>query len=98
MPAVTKVRQDETALKKELHVDRRQMGRQRFGERLEVEDPADGVPQSPEVVRGAAHEDVARAVKAAADAFPAWSGKPRDADCEISATHRSLSRRKFQKF
>jgi delta 1-pyrroline-5-carboxylate dehydrogenase len=82
MPAVTKIRQDETALKKERMLIGGKWVDSASGEWLEVEDPAHRRPIA-EVPRGRA-EDVARAVKAAADAFPAWSGKPRDADCEIS--------------
>src|SRR2546430_10880170 len=71
MTAVTKIRTDEVALRK---------GRMLIGgnwvdsasaEVLEVEDPAHRSPIA-EVPRGGA-EDVARAVQAAADAFPAWS-------------------------
>jgi delta 1-pyrroline-5-carboxylate dehydrogenase len=71
MPAVTKIREDETAPKKERMLIGGKWVDSVSGEWLEVEDPAHRRPIA-EVPRGRS-EDVARAVKAAADAFPAWS-------------------------
>jgi betaine-aldehyde dehydrogenase len=71
MPAVTKIREDETAPKKERMLIGGKWVDSASGEWLEVEDPAHRRPIA-EVPRGRS-EDVARAVKAAADAFPAWS-------------------------
>jgi acyl-CoA reductase-like NAD-dependent aldehyde dehydrogenase len=71
MPAVTKKRQDETALRKERMLIGGKWVDSASGEKLEVEDPAHRRPIAV-VPRGRA-EDVARAVKAAAEAFPAWS-------------------------
>jgi acyl-CoA reductase-like NAD-dependent aldehyde dehydrogenase len=71
MPAVTKIREGETALKKECMLIGGKWVDSASGEWLEVEDPAHRRPIA-EVPRGRA-EDVARAVKAAAEAFPAWS-------------------------
>src|SRR6201981_2987527 len=71
MAAVTKISEDETALKKERMLIGGEWVDSASGEWLEVEDPAHRRPIA-EVPRGRA-EDVARAVKAAADAFPAWS-------------------------
>ena len=70
MPAVTKMREDETALRKAHMLLGGKWVESASGEWLEVEDPAHRRPT--EVPRGRA-EDVARAVKSAADAFPAWS-------------------------
>src|SRR5215470_5634164 len=71
MPAVSKIRKDETALKKERMLIGGKWVDSASGEWLEVEDPAHRRPIA-EVPRGRA-EDVARVVKAAADAFPTWS-------------------------
>src|ERR1700745_4466262 len=71
MSAVTKIRKDETAPKKERMLIGGKWVDSVSGEWLEVEDPAHRRPIA-EVARGRS-EDVARAVKAAADAFPAWS-------------------------
>jgi betaine-aldehyde dehydrogenase len=71
MPAVTKIREDETAPKKERMLIGGKWLDSASGEWLEVEDPAHRRPIA-EVPRGCS-EDVARAVKAAADAFPDWS-------------------------
>ena len=71
MPAVTKIREDETGPKKERMLIGGKWVDSASGEWLEVEDPAHRRPIA-EVPRGRS-EDVARAVKAAADAFPAWS-------------------------
>src|SRR6201982_3204348 len=71
MPAVSKIREDEIAPKKERMLIGGKWVDSVSGEWLEVEDPAHRRPIA-EVARGRS-EDVARAVKAAADAFPAWS-------------------------
>jgi delta 1-pyrroline-5-carboxylate dehydrogenase len=71
MPAVTKIREDQTAPKKERMLIRGEWVGSASGEWLEVEDPAHRRPVA-EVPRGRS-QDVACAVKAAADAFPAWS-------------------------
>src|SRR5215813_12423797 len=71
MTAVTKIRTDEAALRKTRMLIGGKWVDSASGEMLEVEDPAHRRPIA-EVPRGAA-EDVARAVKVAADAFPAWS-------------------------
>src|SRR5690349_25176408 len=71
MPAVTKMRENETALRKAHILVGGKWVESASGEELEVEDPAHRRPVA-EVPRGGA-EDVARAVNAAADAFPAWS-------------------------
>src|SRR5262249_7996607 len=71
MPAVTKIREGETALKKERMLIGGKWVDSASGEWLEVEDPAHRRPIA-KVPRGRA-EDVVRAVKAAAEAFPAWS-------------------------
>jgi hypothetical protein len=71
MPAVTKIREDQTAPKKERMLIGGELVDSTLGEWLEVEDPAHRRPIA-EVPRGRS-EDVARAMKAAADAFPAWS-------------------------
>jgi acyl-CoA reductase-like NAD-dependent aldehyde dehydrogenase len=71
MLAVTKIREDETSLKKERMLIGGKWVDSASGEWLKVEDPAHRRPIA-EVPRGRS-EDVARAVKAATDAFPAWS-------------------------
>ena len=71
MPAVTKIREDETALRKARILVGGKWVESALGEWLEVEDPAHRRPIA-EVPRGRS-EDVERAVKAAADAFPTWS-------------------------
>src|SRR5215468_1777170 len=71
MTAVTKIRTDEVALRKARMLIGGKWVDSASGEMLEVEDPAHRRPIA-EVPRGSA-EDVARAVQAAADAFPAWS-------------------------
>src|SRR5262249_49973763 len=71
MTAVTKIRTDEAALRKARMLVGGKWVNSASGDVLEVEDPAHRRPIA-EVPRGGA-EDVARAVKAAADAFPAWS-------------------------
>ena len=71
MPAVTKIREDESAPKKERMLIGGRWVDSASGEWLEVEDPAHRRPIA-EVPRGRA-EDVERVAKAAADAFPAWS-------------------------
>jgi delta 1-pyrroline-5-carboxylate dehydrogenase len=86
--AVTKIRADEVAFRKARMLIGGKWADSASGEVLEVEDPAHRRPIA-EVPRGGA-EDVARAVQAAADAFPAWSRTiPRDrgrllADCRIN--------------
>src|SRR5437016_2934949 len=71
MTAVTKIRTDEVALRKaRMLIDGRWVN-SASGEVLKVGEPAHRRPIA-EVPRGGA-EDVARAVQAAADAFPAWS-------------------------
>ena len=65
LPAVTKMREDETALRKERMLIGGKWVDSASGEWLEVEDPAHRRPIA-EVPRGRA-EDVARAVKAAAE-------------------------------
>src|SRR5207245_6848829 len=71
MTAVTRIRTDEVAFRKVRRLIGRKWVDSASGEVLEVEDPAHRRPIA-EVPRGGA-EDVARAVQAAADAFPAWS-------------------------
>jgi len=72
MTAIREIPTVMSGAKEGTHVDRREMGREALRvRRLEVEDPAHRRPVA-EVPRGSA-EDVARAVNAAADAFPAWS-------------------------
>src|SRR6266436_1147835 len=71
MTAVTKMRTDEVALRKARMLIGGKWVDSASGEVLEVEDPAHRRPIA-EVPRGGG-EDVARAVQAAADAFPAWS-------------------------
>lgn len=71
MSAVTKMRENETALRKARMLVGGKWVESASGEWLEVEDPAHRRPFA-EVPRGRA-EDVARAVKFAAGAFPAWS-------------------------
>src|SRR4029453_2349166 len=71
MTAVTKIRTDEAALRKARMLIGGKWVDSASGEVLEVEDPAHRRSIA-KVPRGGA-EDVARAVKAAADAFPAWS-------------------------
>jgi acyl-CoA reductase-like NAD-dependent aldehyde dehydrogenase len=71
MTAITKMRTDEVALRKARMLIGGKWVGSASGEVLEVEDPAYRRPIA-EVSRGGA-EDVARAVQAAADAFPAWS-------------------------
>src|SRR5260221_502765 len=71
MTAVTKIRTDEVALRKARMLIGGRGVDSASGEVLEVEDPAHRRPIA-EVPRGGA-EDVARAVQASADAFPAWS-------------------------
>ena len=71
MTAVTKIRTDEVALRKARMLIGGNWVDSASGEVLEVEDPAHRRPIA-EVPRGGA-EDVARAVQAAADAFPVWS-------------------------
>src|SRR6184192_2980219 len=71
MTAVTKIRTDEVALRKARMLIGGKWVDSASGKVLEVEDPAHRRPIA-EVPRGGA-EDVARAVQAAADAFPAWS-------------------------
>src|SRR6516162_5667124 len=69
MTAVTKIRTDEVAFRKARMLIGGKWVDSASGEVLEVEDPAHRRPIA-EVPRGGA-EDVARAVRAAADAFPA---------------------------
>jgi betaine-aldehyde dehydrogenase len=71
MTAVTAKREDKAALQKARMLINGQWVASASGEVLQVEDPAHRRPIA-EIPRGGA-EDVARAVKAAADAFPAWS-------------------------
>jgi acyl-CoA reductase-like NAD-dependent aldehyde dehydrogenase len=71
MTAVTKTRVDEAALRKVQMLIGGQWVHAAAGEVIEVEDPAHRTPVAV-VPRGRA-EDVDRAVKAAAAAFPAWS-------------------------
>src|SRR5262245_50299970 len=71
MTAVTKIRTDEIALRKARMLIGGKWVDSASGEVLQVEDPAHRRAIA-EVPRGGA-EDVARAVQAAADAFPAWS-------------------------
>src|ERR1700732_814270 len=71
MTAVTKMRTDEVALRKVRMLIGGNWVDSASGEVLEVEDPAHRRPIA-EVPRGGS-EDVARAVQAAVDAFPAWS-------------------------
>ena len=66
MPAVTKIREDETALKKERMLIGGEWVDSASGEWLEVEDPAHRRPIA-EVPRGRS-EDVARAVRRATSA------------------------------
>ena len=71
MTAVTKMRSDEVALRKARMLIGGKWVDSASGDVLKVEDPAHRRPIAA-VPRGGA-EDVARAVQAAADAFPAWS-------------------------
>src|SRR6516164_4710517 len=71
MTAIKKLRADETALRSARMLIGGNWVESASGEVLEVEDPAHRRSIA-EVPRGHS-EDVARAVKAAADAFPAWS-------------------------
>jgi len=71
MTAGTKLRTDEVAFRKARMLIGGKWVDSASGDVLEVEDPAHRRPIA-EVHRGGA-EDVARAVQAAADAFPAWS-------------------------
>src|SRR5215469_10206747 len=71
MTAIQKRRADEATLSKRHMLIGGKWVDSASGEVLEVEDPAHRCPIA-EVPRGRA-EDVERAVKAAADAFPAWS-------------------------
>src|SRR3974377_1626091 len=71
MTAIKKMRADEAALSKRHMLIGGKWVDSASGEVLEVEDPAHRRPIA-EVPRGRA-QDVERAVKAAADAFPAWS-------------------------
>src|SRR3974390_946980 len=71
MTAIQKLRADEAALSKRHMLIGGKWVDSASGEVLEVEDPAHRRPIAG-VPRGRA-EDVERAVKAAADAFPAWS-------------------------
>src|SRR6516225_2454800 len=71
MTAVTRIRTDEVAFRKARMLIGGKWVDSASGEVFEVEDPAHRRPIA-EVPRGGA-EDVARAVQAAADAFPAWS-------------------------
>ena len=71
MTAVTKIRTDEVAFRKARMLIGGKWVDSASDKVLEVEDPAHRRPIA-EVPRGGA-EDVARAVQAAADAFPAWS-------------------------
>jgi delta 1-pyrroline-5-carboxylate dehydrogenase len=71
MTVVTKLRTDETAPSKAHMLIGGNWVDSASGEVLEVEDPAHR--RSIAVVPRGRAEDVARAVKAAADAFPAWS-------------------------
>ena len=71
MTAVKKARSDEAALRKARMLIGGKWVESASGEVLEVEDPAHRRPVA-EIPRGGV-EDVARAVNAAAEAFPAWS-------------------------
>ncbi len=71
MTAVKKPRSDEAALRKARMLIGGKWVESASGEVLEVEDPAHRRPVA-EIPRGGV-EDVARAVNAAAEAFPAWS-------------------------
>ena len=71
MTAVREARRDEAALRQARMLIGGQWVESASGEMLEVEDPAHRRPVAA-VPRGRA-EDVGRAVKAAAEAFPAWS-------------------------
>src|SRR3974377_904850 len=71
MTAVMKARSDEATLRKVQMLIAGKWVEAAAGEELEVEDPAHRAPIAV-VPRGRA-EDVDRAVKAAAAAFPAWS-------------------------
>ncbi len=71
MTVVRQVHRDEAALRKARMLIGGKWVESASGDVLEVEDPAHRRPVA-EVPRGGA-EDVARAVNAAADAFPAWS-------------------------
>ena len=71
MTAVRQTRSDAAALKKALMLIGGKWVESASGEVLEVEDPAHRRPVA-EIPRGRV-EDVARAVNAAAEAFPAWS-------------------------
>ena len=74
MAAVTKARENKVALRKAQMLIGGKWVDSASGETFEVEDPAHRAPIA-EVPRGRA-EDVDRAVKAAAEAFPAWSRTP----------------------
>jgi betaine-aldehyde dehydrogenase len=74
MTAVTKARMDKPALRKAQMLIGGKWVDAASGETFAVEDPAHRAPIA-EVPRGRA-EDVDRAMKAAADAFPAWSRTP----------------------
>jgi acyl-CoA reductase-like NAD-dependent aldehyde dehydrogenase len=89
MTVIREVHRDEAALRKARMLIGGKWVESASGEELEVEDPAHRRPVA-EVPRGGA-EDVARAVNAAADAFPAWSrtiprerGAASRADCRRS--------------
>jgi betaine-aldehyde dehydrogenase len=74
MTAVTKARTDKPALRKAQMLIGGKWVDAASGETFQVEDPAHRSPIA-EVPRGRA-EDVDRAMKAAAEAFPAWSRTP----------------------
>jgi len=74
MAAVTKARENKVALRKAQMLIGGKWVDSASGEVFQVEDPAHRAPIA-EVPRGRA-EDVDRAVKAAAEAFPAWSRTP----------------------
>jgi acyl-CoA reductase-like NAD-dependent aldehyde dehydrogenase len=74
MTAVTKARMDKPALRKAQMLIGGKWVDAASGETFAVEDPAHRAPIA-EVPRGRA-EDVDRAMKAAAEAFPAWSRTP----------------------
>ena len=89
MMAVTKMRTAEVGLRKARMLIAGNWVDSVSGKVLEVEDPAHRRPIA-EIPRADA-EDVARAVQAAADAFPAWShtiprerGAPSGADCRCA--------------
>jgi acyl-CoA reductase-like NAD-dependent aldehyde dehydrogenase len=74
MTAATKARTDKPALRKAQMLIGGKWVEAASGETFQVEDPAHRAPIA-EVPRGRA-EDVDRAMKAAAEAFPAWSRTP----------------------